>query len=189
MKTVYLCGPINGRSDDDCKTWREQVKASWPGETIDPMARDYRGRELDPGIAKEIVENDIADIRSSDALLVYCDKPSVGTSMEVFFAKHCLRKPVIVIHPGDNPSPWLMYHADKIVKTVEDGLKAIGVILESKNVIEAFAAKWPHSTFVLIDFVHYLHRRGIMVSDTDAEQILSGNSQVVAKENGKWSKA
>lgn len=25
---VYLCGPINGRSDDDCKGWRECNKSA-----------------------------------------------------------------------------------------------------------------------------------------------------------------
>jgi hypothetical protein len=58
---VYLCGPINGRSDDDCKGWREYAKERLP-DTLDPMARDYRGRELEPGIADVIVAGDEEDI-------------------------------------------------------------------------------------------------------------------------------
>jgi hypothetical protein len=122
VPTIYLCGPINGRSDDDCTTWREQVKQLWTGRTLDPMARDYRGRELEPGIAKEIVENDIRDIQTVDGLIVFCDKPSVGTSMEVFYAKHCLQLPVVVVHPADKPSPWLIYHSDNIVKTIKEAV-------------------------------------------------------------------
>jgi len=38
---VYLCGPINGRTDDDAKNWREYAKTRLP-DTLDPMARDYR---------------------------------------------------------------------------------------------------------------------------------------------------
>ena len=31
MKTLYLCGPINGRTDADAIDWREHAKALWPG--------------------------------------------------------------------------------------------------------------------------------------------------------------
>jgi nucleoside 2-deoxyribosyltransferase len=123
MKTLYLCGPINGRSDDDCTGWREAVKAAWPGATIDPMSRDYRGRELEPGIAKEIVDGDIEDIQNCDALLVLFDKPSVGTAMEVFFAKHDLGKAVVVVDKSDKPlSPWLVHHADAVFTTLGEAL-------------------------------------------------------------------
>jgi len=27
---VYLCGPINGCTDEECKNWRETVKAQLP---------------------------------------------------------------------------------------------------------------------------------------------------------------
>lgn len=46
-----------------------------PGECIDPMRRDYRGREADDGVAKEIVEGDMDDIRRADVVLVDFDKP------------------------------------------------------------------------------------------------------------------
>lgn len=114
MRRLYLCGPINGRSDDDCTGWREQVKALWPGECVDPMARDYRGRELEPGIAAEIVAGDIQDIDSCAALLVYFDKPSVGTSMEVFYAWR-EGKLVVVVDKSDRPlSPWLVHHCSAV---------------------------------------------------------------------------
>lgn len=126
MKTIYLCGPINGRSDDDCWGWRDEVKALWPGVCIDPMARDYRGRELEPGIAAEIVAGDIEDIQTVDALLVYFDKPSVGTAMEVFYAKSNLGKPVVVIDKSGKPlSPWLAYHSDVVVTTIRGALEYI----------------------------------------------------------------
>lgn len=122
MNTIYLCGPINGRSDDDCTGWREQVKSLWAGQCIDPMARDYRGRELEPGIAEEIVRGDIEDIDSCDAILVYFDKPSVGTSMEVFYAFHEGKK-IVVVDKSDKPlSPWLVYHSHKVVKDIQSAL-------------------------------------------------------------------
>jgi hypothetical protein len=121
--TIYLCGPINGRTDTDCKTWREEVKQLWPGKCLDPMRRDYRGRELEPGITTEIVAGDLEDIAVSHGLLVFYDTPSVGTAMEIFHAKYNLGKPVVVIDVSDRPpSPWLLHHADKVVPTVEIAL-------------------------------------------------------------------
>jgi hypothetical protein len=121
---VYLCGPINGRSDDDCKGWREYAKERLP-DTKDPMDRDYRGRELEPGIAAEIVENDKLDIQESDALLVYYDKPSVGTSMEVYMA-HGMGKRIVIVDKSGKPlSPWLMYHSHEIYKSLDEAIAAL----------------------------------------------------------------
>jgi len=126
MKTIYLCGPINGRTDDDARTWREAAKSLWIGECIDPMRRDYRGRELDPGIADEIVSGDIEDIYASDALLVYFDKPSVGTAMEVFLAHYNLGKIVVVLDASDKPlSPWLLRFSDFQTRDMATALKFI----------------------------------------------------------------
>lgn len=130
MKTIYLCGPINGRTDTDARTWREIVKERWQGCCLDPMARDYRGRELEPGIAAEIVAGDIEDIQASDAILVFFDKPSVGTAMEVFYAKHVLGKPVVVIDASDKPlSPWLIHHSDFQCRNIPAALSRIEGLL------------------------------------------------------------
>jgi len=121
---VYLCGPINGRSDDDCKGWREYAKERLP-DTLDPMDRDYRGRELEPGIAKEIVENDKLDIQQSDALLVFYDKPSVGTSMEVYMA-HGMGKRIVLVDKSGKPlSPWLMYHSHEVHKSLDEAIASL----------------------------------------------------------------
>lgn len=121
---VYLCGPINGRTDDDAKGWRELAKERIQ-RTLDPMDRDYRGRELEPGIAAEIVENDKVDIQNSDVLLVYYDKPSVGTSMEILFANQ-LGKRVVLVDKSDKPlSPWLIYHCHEVYKTLDEAISAL----------------------------------------------------------------
>jgi hypothetical protein len=118
---TYLCGPINGRSDDDCRGWREAVKAVLPN-CWDPMDRDYRGRELEPGIAKEIVENDKRDIDGSDVILVYYDKPSVGTSMEILYA-HTFGKRIVLVDKSDKPlSPWLIYHCPEVTKSLDEAI-------------------------------------------------------------------
>jgi hypothetical protein len=90
---VYLCGGINGLSDADCRDWRETAKESiTPGRCIDPMVRDYRGREDE--CVNEIVEGDLADIRASGVVLVNASRASWGTAMEIVIARG-LRKRVM----------------------------------------------------------------------------------------------
>ena len=108
---TYLAGPITGRSDAECNDWRRWADAHLVCLTADPMARDYRGREQEPGIDAEIVKGDKADIVASDALLVHFDRPSVGTSMEVLFAWQ-ISKYVVIANVSSAPlSPWLLYHS------------------------------------------------------------------------------
>ena len=122
---VYLCGPINGRSDDDCVTWRQYAKNRLL-DTIDPMRRDYRGRELEPGIAGEIVTRDIADIEKCDALLVYYDKPSVGTAMEIRMARAELGKRIVLVDRSHQPlSPWLIWHCHEIYKSLDEAIESL----------------------------------------------------------------
>jgi nucleoside 2-deoxyribosyltransferase len=119
---VYLCGPINGCTDEECRDWREMVKASLP-ETIDPMRRDYRGREAES--VRDIVELDKIDVTNSDIILVNYDKPSVGTSMEVLYAWD-RGKMVIVVHPpAANLSPWLVYHSHYRFTSFNSAISAI----------------------------------------------------------------
>jgi nucleoside 2-deoxyribosyltransferase len=120
---VYLCGPINGCTDEQCKDWRLMVETSIPGQTINPMKRDYRGRESSN--YREIVDLDKRDVREADIILVNHPKPSVGTAMEVFYA-WTLGKPVIVWTPADvSISPWLRYHSTAIVHTLGEAMVKI----------------------------------------------------------------
>lgn len=123
MKTIYLCGPINGRADTECKDWREFIKGAWPGQCIDPMRRDYRGREAEA--VREIVELDKVDVARADALLVNYDRPSIGTSMEILFAWQLGKPIVLVAAPGANLSPWLRYHVHHICHDFRSALAFI----------------------------------------------------------------
>jgi len=119
---LYLCGPINGCTDSEAIDWREEVKNHFP-DTIDPMKRDYRGRESES--YREIVELDKLDIRRSDALIVRYVKPSVGTSMEVFYA-WTLGKPIVLWLDVVSPlSPWLTYHSTASVTSLQDAIKKL----------------------------------------------------------------
>jgi hypothetical protein len=108
---IYLCGPINGCTDEECRDWREMVKLRLPN-TLDPMRRDYRGREAEA--FREIVELDKIDVSASDALLVNFDRPSVGTSMEILYAWERGKLIVVVHKEGAVLSPWLVYHSHRL---------------------------------------------------------------------------
>ncbi len=106
----YLAGPINGCDDDEANGWRQGFMAELPEhEWLDPMVRDYRGREDD--CVQEIVEGDMADIDTCDFVVAYCWQPSWGTAMELRYAFE-KGKPIFAVVPkGMRVSPWLRYHA------------------------------------------------------------------------------
>ena len=128
MKPIYLSGPIDGRTDNDTKVWREKATALlWLQgiNTLNPMRRDYRNTDRYE-VANEIVRLDEADIKNSYALLVMFDQPSVGTAMEVRMACKEIGMPVYVIDASDKPlSPWLIHHSTIIVKTLEEACELI----------------------------------------------------------------
>jgi hypothetical protein len=120
--TVYLCGGINGLSDQECRDWREVAKArlSYHGiDTLDPMRRDYRG--IEDQSVDAIVEGDLDDIRACDVVLVNATRPSWGTAMEIVDAFQANRQ--IVAVAGDSRiSPWLRFHTSAIYQYLEEAL-------------------------------------------------------------------
>lgn len=121
MKTIYLAGGINGLSDAQCKDWREIVKQGLASQFkfLDPMRRDYRGKEADS--VEAIVEGDTQDILASDFILAMCNRASWGTAMEIRMAWRC-GIPVIIVCDAEHPSPWLLYHCVKRTKSVEEAI-------------------------------------------------------------------
>lgn len=128
MTKIYLCGPINGCTDEECKDWRELVKTKWP-DTIDPMRRDYRGKEHES--VKQIVELDKIDIMNCDVVLVNYDKPSVGTSMEILYAFERGKFVVIVADYSTRISPWLQYHSHAIVGSFAAAIYFIETVVQA----------------------------------------------------------
>ena len=131
-KKVYLCGPINGCTDEECKDWREMLKQRLGEDScVDPMRRDYRGREDD--CVEEIVELDKIDILECDSLIVNYDKPSVGTSMEVLYAWMHHKIIIVVCAPDTRISPWLRYHSTRIVHSFQDALEDLQHIRKQRS--------------------------------------------------------
>ena len=121
MKVVYLCGPIHGKTDEECKAWREEAKRLLAGrfEVRDPLDRDCRGRE--GLLAGKIVKDDLADIRHAGCLLVNVAVPGWGTAMEVRYA-YTLGLWIVGFGSPESPSPWLVYHCDDLHETLEDAV-------------------------------------------------------------------
>lgn len=123
--TVYLAGPINDCTDAECRDWRERMKEELPDVIfLDPMRRDYRNLES-METAAEIVENDKQDVMDSDVILVYHDRPSVGTSMEILYAFENGKYILTVGCTGKPLSPWILYHSSKVVSTLEEAIEEL----------------------------------------------------------------
>lgn len=122
-KIVYLCGPIMGCTDGEANDWRALVKGLWPGRVLDPMRRDYRGRELES--FEEVVKLDKVDVHQSDALIVNFPGPSVRTAMEVYMAFEMGKLVVVVAPPGVRMSLWLRYHSHLITDSFEDAVRFV----------------------------------------------------------------
>jgi hypothetical protein len=120
---VYLCGPINGCTDEECKDWRYYVQKHLRHPTLDPMTRDYRGREDE--CFKEIVEGDKEDLDLSTHILVNYNKPSVGTSMEILYAWERGKKILIVAKADTRISPWMRYHSHGLVYSFDAAIKLL----------------------------------------------------------------
>jgi nucleoside 2-deoxyribosyltransferase len=105
-------------------TWRERAIEALSGEflLLDPMRRDFKDREVDS--ANEIVEFDLQDVRDADILLVNYSKPSIGTSMEVFYAAHDLGKFIVAFSPFSfqECSPWMVRYCTKILPSLESAV-------------------------------------------------------------------
>ena len=91
-------------------------------EPVDPMRRDFRGRTA--GHEEEIVEGDLADIRSCDAVLAAFTSPDEGTAMEAWYA-HGAGKRVIAYTGGAPAHPWTVYVADGVAADLEDAVAAL----------------------------------------------------------------
>ena len=124
MKTIYLSGPIMDEHLGTAREWREDAKQQLAPHfsLLDPMRRNFKDREVDS--ANEIVEFDLQDVRDADIILVNYHKPSIGTSMEVFYAAHDLGKFVIGFSPFSfqDSSPWMVRYCTKILPNLEDAV-------------------------------------------------------------------
>jgi nucleoside 2-deoxyribosyltransferase len=137
---IYLSGGIKGLTDEQAYGWRkavikhyqlatggfghsgmapEELQASskclhYGVNIIVPSRMQYRDDVDLKSASLWVIKRDKISITQSDIVLTYCPVPSWGTAMEIMYA-HELDKWIVVICDDDNPSPWLVAHADVIV--------------------------------------------------------------------------
>ena len=126
-KIIYLSGPIMDEHSGLARQWWDAAKVQLAEKfkLLDPMRRKFIDRQVDS--ANEIVEFDLQDVRDADILLVNYNKPSIGTSMEVFFAAHDLGKFVVAFSPFEykDCSPWMARYCTKILPDLESATQYI----------------------------------------------------------------
>ena len=126
-KTIYLSGPIMDEHEGTAREWRAAAKKLLGADfrILDPMRRKFVDRQVDS--ANEIVEFDLQDVRDADIILVNYNKPSIGTSMEVFYAAFNQGKFVIAFSPFtfEDCSPWMVRFSTKILPALEDACSYI----------------------------------------------------------------
>lgn len=133
-KKVFISGPIHGMETE--QGYREVVSkiCSQLGyEIIDPWHREkviYRKDEpcwWNNVPVADFVQRDLDDADRCDVMIVYLPRLSAGACMELFYAKRKGKK-VIVVSDLDCLSPWIVVHADRIVKSfnaLEQALKEL----------------------------------------------------------------
>ena len=119
MRRVYLAGPPYA---DEYRRRADALVRESGWEPVDPMRRDYRGRT--EGSEVEIVEGDLAEIDSCDAVLAAFTSPDEGTAMEAWYA-HYRGKPVVAYTGGAPPHPWTVYVADVVCADLEQAVRAL----------------------------------------------------------------
>ena len=118
MRRVYLAGPPFA---DEYRRRAMALVQQRDCEPVDPMRRDFRGGT--EGHEAEIVDGDLADIDTCDAVLAAFTAPDEGTSMEAWYA-HSRGIPVVAYTGGEPAHPWTVYVSESVHVTLEEAVAA-----------------------------------------------------------------
>lgn len=121
---VYLSGPMPNVLSGSNRFWREKIKKELceEYEILDPT--DKFGKAFDPFT---IVAEDLSMIDGCNFMLAFIPKVTIGTSMELFYAKAENKPIVLVDNCGIIFHPWVRFcTGDKFITDSLD--KAINLI-------------------------------------------------------------
>lgn len=125
-KKVFISGPIQGFENK--QFYRDAIRKiciNCDCEAVDPWEREkiiYKSEEPDwweKVPPADFIKRDLEDIERCDVLIAYLPTLSAGTCMELFYAK-LKGKKTICICELKNPSPWITFHSDIIIRNIED---------------------------------------------------------------------
>jgi len=132
----YLAHPFESR--EEVRTWEVGAEKRLGIELVNPfydvprndikkldvtkpMTREERQRQMveafGPDYYNPIVEGDLHLIATSNGVIaIMNDAVSIGTPMEIFYARVVLQKQVYVVHLTDKNRwhPWLQYYANRM---------------------------------------------------------------------------
>jgi Nucleoside 2-deoxyribosyltransferase len=147
-RRVYLAGPITGYTFDGCTEWRDKAKAELAAfgiEAYSPMrAKEYlksegvlTGSYPNGGLfssSRNIMTRDYFDCTGADLILVNllgCEKPSLGTVMEMAWAYGNRIPLVVAMEATGNPHehPMIAEAIGFRVTSLEDALTVAKRIL------------------------------------------------------------
>ena len=117
---IYLAGPPFA---DEYRRRATALLLEAGLEPVDPMRRDFRASTQ--GHETDIVEGDLADIDSCDAVLAAFTSADEGTAMEAWYA-HSVGKPVIAYTGGSPVHPWTVYVSVEVRADLDEAISALG---------------------------------------------------------------
>lgn len=125
MRRVFISGPILGMENH--QDYRERITKicrKLQLEVIDPWKREKMLYKTDEECwwnnvpASDFIKRDLDDIEKCDIMVVYLPKLSAGACMELFYAK-LKGKEVMVVSDLECLSPWILAHADVVLKEID----------------------------------------------------------------------
>ena len=125
-RRVFISGPIQGM--ERRQSYRDRIKRILLRrgyEPVDPWEREkvmysMTGEEWWRNVPPpDFIRRDLEDIDRCDILVAYLPRLSAGTCMELFYAKMRGKK-TITICRIKNPSPWIVFHSDVILKSMKE---------------------------------------------------------------------
>jgi hypothetical protein len=140
---VYLSGPMDHASDSEMNEWRNDLEERWKDhpiiETRNPVSRSYEDMTLAEK-SVPIVDGDLVDINECHIILVNPNIPLMqGTPMEMVYAKKVMTGKCVVLVMTEHVGPWMFYHSDLRVDSVEEAAKLIEALATSKIVQDTAA--------------------------------------------------
>lgn len=118
---IYLAGPINKGENN----WRTKYFSDGQFNVVDPSSYFYE----DP---YKLVETDLSYIEKCDIIFAYCPVYSPGTSMELVYAS-VYKKPIVLIVPKSNKSPWYDVHSTYQFSQFRQGLSKLKSLIKDYN--------------------------------------------------------
>jgi nucleoside 2-deoxyribosyltransferase len=125
-RKVFISGPIQGFEHK--QSYRDAIReicVNCGYGVFDPWEREkviYKSEEpnwWEKVPTADFIKRDLEDIERCDVLIAYLPTLSAGTCMELFYAK-LKDKITICLCQLKNPSPWITFHSDIIIRDVEE---------------------------------------------------------------------